>query len=193
LVALALAIALALSVLVGHWGADALREQAVRGLRAQIRTAARDLALRLDDRMSDLRQMSSDATVLGLIADTPRLQSWLDSRLETTPGAVWVGMADTSGKVVAASKGILTGESVAERNWLAIGRSCAVLIDRHVGILLAKLLAPRNEPLRLVDVAASLTDRDGRTVGVLAIHFRWEQLRGGLDRIAASLRSEAAM
>ncbi len=190
-IGLALVLTLALSGLVGHWGSTALREQAVRGLRGQVQTAAQDLANRLDDRMSDLRQMADDVAALGLLNDSVRLQNWLDARLASTQGAVWVGVADAQGQVLAGAKRILQGDSVAERDWFRLGRSRPVLIDRHAAILLAKYVQPLNgEPVRLIDVAAPLPSIGGRPSGVIGMHVRWEQLRGELDRIATSLRTE---
>ena len=87
----------------------------------------------------------------------------------------WIGFADADGKVVAATKGMLEGMSVAARPWFQNGLRSATVEDVHDAKLLAQLLGPQpsGEPFRFVDVAFPIHDDAGRTIGVLGAHLSW--------------------
>jgi len=86
----------------------------------------------------------------------------------------WIGFADPSGKVLAATGGLLEGASVAARPWFKEGLKGAFEGDLHEALLLQKLLTSSGEePLRFVDVAFPVLDRDGRLIGVLGAHLSW--------------------
>ena len=78
----------------------------------------------------------------------------------TPPQYAWIGVADTSGKVVLAAGGLLEGRDVSERPWFQSARSQPFAGDVHLAKLLASLLpaSASGAPLRFVDFAASLRD-----------------------------------
>ncbi|MFN4275287.1 MAG: diguanylate cyclase [Ferrovibrio sp.] len=88
----------------------------------------------------------------------------------------WIGFADTSGRVYAATRGMLEGQSVAQRPWFTGGLQQPFIGDVHEAVLLAKLLGPRqdSEPFRFVDVAHPVYDASGRLLGVLGAHLSWD-------------------
>ena len=99
----------------------------------------------------------------------------LETLYATQRNAAWVGVADISGNVLAATDGLLLGASVAERPWFQNARNGLFVGDLHAAKLLEPLL-PRSssgEPLRFLDYAAPIR-RDGRTIGVLGIHVSWD-------------------
>lgn len=86
----------------------------------------------------------------------------------------WIGFADPSGKVLAATGGLLEGVSVAARPWFKEGLKAAYEGDLHEALLLQKLLTSTGEePLRFVDVAFPVEDKEGRLIGVLGAHLSW--------------------
>lgn len=86
----------------------------------------------------------------------------------------WIGIADSSGTVLAASGGMLEGENVGQRPWFQQGLAGPFAGDVHDAVLLAKLLETNNDdPIRFVDFSAPVKDSEGRTVGVLGAHVNW--------------------
>lgn len=111
-------------------------------------------------------------------------------RLKSTyPAYAWIGFATPDGKVQAATGGLLEGADVSARPWFPGGRVGPYAGDVHEALLLQKLLAPAaREPMRFVDVAAPVRDRNGMLLGVLAAHMSWSwadeierSLRAGID------------
>ena len=88
----------------------------------------------------------------------------------------WIGFADPTGKVVAATGGLLEQASVAQRPWFKSGLLGPTVGDVHEAALLAKLLTPQasGEPFRFVDVAFPVQNSAGETIGVLGAHLSWE-------------------
>lgn len=86
----------------------------------------------------------------------------------------WIGFAGRSGTVQAATGGLLEGVSVAARPWFTEGLKGAYEGGLHEAPLLQKLLTSAGEePLRFVDVAFPVEDREGRVTGVLGAHLSW--------------------
>ena len=88
----------------------------------------------------------------------------------------WVGITDANGIVVAGTGGLLEGKDVSQRDYFIQGRKAPFVGDVHDAFLLAKLLPPPSDglPLRFVDVAAPITDKEGRFQGVVVGHLSWE-------------------
>jgi HAMP domain-containing protein len=96
----------------------------------------------------------------------------------TNAHSTWIGFADTSGKVVVASGGVLEGESVLQRPWFSAGIGGPFAGDKHEALLLARFLAPlSNEPLRLIDMAMPARRDDGTLAGVVGMHIDWYWVR----------------
>jgi diguanylate cyclase (GGDEF)-like protein len=90
----------------------------------------------------------------------------------------WIGIADTDGKVVAATGGLLENRDVSARPWFHTGEQGVTATDYHPAALLGKLLPRAADPWRFVDVAGPILDVDGSLRGVLAIHLSWSWARG---------------
>ncbi|GLS16076.1 hypothetical protein GCM10007935_35160 [Hydrogenophaga electricum] len=101
-------------------------------------------------------------------------QALLLNKQATHPVHAWIGITDTEGRIVASTEPRINGTDVSQRAWFVGGRQGVYQEDIHDAVLLGKLL-PRPErdemPLRLLDIALPLQDRDGRFVGVLATHL----------------------
>lgn len=108
--------------------------------------------------------------------DPEALRSVLDRLQLSYPDYAWIGYARMDGTVIAATKGMLEGASVAQRPWFIEGRQGPFAGDVHEALLLARLLGPRNssEPFRFVDLAYPVRNAAGETVGVLGAHLSWD-------------------
>jgi diguanylate cyclase (GGDEF)-like protein len=108
--------------------------------------------------------------------DANALRAVLDGMQQSYPDYAWIGFARTDGTVVAATKGMLEGASVAQRPWFIDGVQKPFAGDVHEALLLAKMLGPRtdNEPFRFVDVAYPVRNATGDIIGVLGAHLSWD-------------------
>ncbi|PUA17154.1 sensor histidine kinase [Glaciimonas sp. PCH181] len=104
-----------------------------------------------------------------------RLQ--LEALQNTYPYYAWIGMTDTTGKVVVSTKKILEGNDVSARPWFHNALNDIHVGDVHEAALLARLLPEEkklsNEPIRFVDIAFPYRDKTNRIAGVLAAHLSW--------------------
>ena len=87
----------------------------------------------------------------------------------------WMGLADSTGRVIVASGGLLEGVDVSKRPWFIHGKQRIFTGDVHEALLLARHLQPddASEPLRFIDFAAPVYDATGRYLGVVATHAHW--------------------
>jgi hypothetical protein len=95
----------------------------------------------------------------------------------------WIGAADVEGRVVAATRSLLEGESVAERPWFRRGLIGPTAVDVHQAQLLAKHMPSRAEPYRFIDLSAPIR-QDDEVTGTLGAHVDWRWVTDTL----ASLR-----
>jgi hypothetical protein len=64
----------------------------------------------------------------------------------------WIGIANTDGTVLAATRGILLGENVAGSSWFQQGLTGPFAGDVHGDLLETRIMQPNSsEPLRFVD------------------------------------------
>lgn len=150
-------------------------EQDIHGLLGQV--AAR-LATTLDidmfERWREIQNLAAMDALLGTEGEPARWRPVLGKLQETYPDYAWIGFTDPSGRVLAATGGVLEGQSVAQRPWFQQAQAQPFVGDVHDAVMLSKLLPPLpdGEPLRLVDVAVPVV-RNGKFVGVLGSHLSW--------------------
>ena len=90
------------------------------------------------------------------------------------PEYAWIGLADTSCKVLAATGRLLEGRDASDRDWCSKGQLGPYVSDVHQAALLQQLLPyGGSEPLRFVDLAAPVYGNNGKLIGVLAAHLSW--------------------
>lgn len=108
--------------------------------------------------------------------DPDALRGVLDNMQLSYPDYAWIGYARKDGTVMAATKGMLEGVSVAQRPWFVEGIQKPFAGDVHEALLLAKMLGPRqdSEPFRFVDVAYPVRNAAGEVIGVLGAHLSWD-------------------
>ncbi|MBO9538931.1 diguanylate cyclase [Herbaspirillum sp.] len=109
--------------------------------------------------------------------DVPHMRDVFNDLQANVPNYAWIGMAAPDGTVLAATNGVLEGQSVAERPWFKEGRSHFYSGDYHPAILLEPKLPQQPEPWRFVDLSAPVQDVQGRFIGVVGIHLSWTWAR----------------
>jgi len=181
--ALIAAIAVTLYVL----SLSAAREQAAARL-GHIAIGLRD---RLDtgmyEREQDMRMLAELEVVRSLKDGPAALRTQLEHRQAGYPEFSWIGFADVTGRVVAATGGLLEGADVSQRPWWSEAiKGGEYLGDVHEAVLLQKVLAPDTfEPLRFVDIAFPVMD-NGQTIGIASAHIGWDWARGLAARVLAA-------
>ncbi len=150
-----------------------------------VATSLAEQALAMADRLD--RDMATRYHEIGTLADLEPLRGvWqgdptvlrrvLDRLQASYPDYAWIGYCTLDGKVVAATKAMLEGLSVAQRPWFIEATTKPFVGDVHEALLLAKLLGPRrdSEPFRFVDVAYPVRDAGGTIIGVIGAHLSWD-------------------
>lgn len=184
------------------------RTEMIRRITTDITLSARMLAGQLDvemfERYNDIKQMANTPSLARIWAASPSEgRALLDELRASLPIYAWVGFADPTGTVIAASGGMLEGESVAQRPWFRGALKGPFVGDVHEAVLLARLLAaPRSgEPLRFVDIAFPVYGEGNRLIGILGAHlgFEWVQelreraLQGNGDKEVWVLAADGQM
>jgi len=172
-----------------------LVDQFTRGYaHAQAQTRLKQLAWQMQDALEhSMQEREIDLRILAVRPsimedrDVRRMRVVLDELQSSVPNYAWIGMARPDGTVVAATHGMLEGQSVAERPWFKEGSLHPYSADYHPPVLLAKTLPTQAEPWRFVDLATPVHDGQGRFIGVLGIHLSWRWAR----EIAARLLNPA--
>jgi hypothetical protein len=102
----------------------------------------------------------------------PRVRQDIDFVSQLDQRYSWLGVTDVEGKVLASTRGMLEGETVAQRPWFRRGLTGPTAIDVHEAQLLARLMPANPEPYRFIDLAAPLR-RGTQTAGVIGAHLDW--------------------
>jgi diguanylate cyclase (GGDEF)-like protein/PAS domain S-box-containing protein len=177
----------ALSLVIGHYASGAARDQIGLYL-TRLAVEYRDkLDLSLAERREEVAMLARLDVSLPDSAAPERRRARVE-QLMYNPDFAWIGYIGANGRVEIASGKLLEGADVSERPWFRAARDKPVLLDAHEAVLLAKLLPPRAEPRRFIDIAVPL----GGGRGVIGAHvdFAWaERLR---NEIESQVRSDGA-
>lgn len=156
------------------------RNEAYDEARRDLTLIARTMAQRLDQTMLDrYREVRNVAEMEFLrpvwTRDPAVIRETLEQLQSSLDHYAWIGFAAPDGTVVAATRGMLEGASVAERPWFINGLKGPTAEDVHLAKLLDHLLrtSPDEAPFRFVDVAIPVRDDRGELVGVLGAHMSW--------------------
>lgn len=173
------------AVVAGSIYAGGLQQHAETLLVDKLRTRGEVGALQVGRRLYTLWQdvdglsRSLDLSRLGEVRQNINLVHQLDKRYS------WLGVADVEGRVLAASRGVLEGESVAQRPWFRLGLDRPTAGDVHEAQLLAKHLGRGSEPMRFIDLSAPIRRPDGSVAGVVGAHVDWNWVAGTLTSLGA--------
>ncbi len=121
-------------------------------------------------------------------ADTTR--ALLDVASNGVDRVSWAGVADTSGRIVAASDGLLEGQDVSGRPWFLRGLRGDFAGDVHEAVLLQEALGSGDDPLRFIDMSAPIRNAAGDPTGVLGFHINAAWAETYLTDMARTLGME---
>lgn len=172
-----------------------LVDQFTRGYaRSQAETRLKQLAWQMQESLErSMQERQIDLRILVARPsiregrDVPRMRGVLNELQSNVPNYAWIGLARPDGTVLAATNGVLEGQSVAERPWFKEGQDKMYSADYHPALLLEKKLPPQAEPWRFVDISSPVLDMQGRYMGVIGMHLSWTWAR----EIAAKLLNPA--
>lgn len=187
---------LSVGLYVGRLATQQIAVTAGESVHATALAAANLLGASLRERELEIELLSQVAHFVRGDLAHPDIALSLELRKKLRADFAWLGVADANGKVIQASGGMLQGLSVAKRPWFAAGLQGVYTGDVHEAVLLAKLLPGQasGEPLRFIDFAAPIRNKDGKVVGVLGAHGHWswvtETVQAVVQRLGRASSSE---
>jgi diguanylate cyclase (GGDEF)-like protein len=172
------ALAISITIALGAVVERAVTRELQQRIGNHLAQSSSELAGMLDramyERYQDIALYASSLTVFGLTDRPDAIRPRLDELLAAREGFAWIGYADTTGKVLAATGGILEQQDVSQRPWFAAASKAAFVGDLHRAVMLEKKLnADGGEPLRFLDIAMPVSDNAGSYAGVLGTHIDW--------------------
>lgn len=100
----------------------------------------------------------------------------------------WVGFVSTGGVVLTSSGGLLEGMDVSTRSWFREGLAREHAGDVHDAVLLSKLLDKSSRtPKQFIDFSRPVRDKEGKVLGVLGMHLRYDWIIKYLTESASVL------
>ena len=115
---------------------------------------------------------------IGMIGgDLDKISTAINHLQDTVPSFAWIGLMDSSGRVLAATDGVLLGADLSVCATFRQGKKGLFVGDVRKASLLAQLLPhPENTPLKFVDI--SMPIGDGKLKDwVLVAHLSWTWAR----------------
>ena len=154
---------------------EKLRTEKFNDLHSLAVSVATVLSENLRERQREIALLAEALRLQRGPLDAAQLQDVLDRLKQSYPNYAWIGYADADGKVLASTNGLLVNVQVGQRPWFVHGLQGHFIGDLHEATLLSQWL-PRpadGGPLRFIDFASPVYDREGRLRGVLAAHAHW--------------------
>ena len=165
--------AVVVTLFVGH----ILRETSLFEKGEQFTRYADSLAQRIN---TDLENLSDEIALrannifhVGLTKDLPTLQRNFERLQNIKPEYAWIGYANREGHVLAATGGLLVGETLASLPWFQSALQGPTLSDRSRAGALSQ--PEVGQPLRFIDLAHPVRNERGETLGIVVAHLglRW--------------------
>jgi diguanylate cyclase (GGDEF)-like protein len=149
---------------------------------------ARTLAENLRERHREITLLAQASLFRNADFANAELRDSVERLQASYPYYSWIGFADTKGTVRASTQNLLLGADVSQRPWFKAGQTTSFVGDVHSALLLAKLLPqePGSGPMRFIDFASPVLDREGKVRGVLAAHAHWRWATEVVQAIAPS-------
>jgi diguanylate cyclase (GGDEF)-like protein len=177
-VTLSFATAVALGFLVERAATQYLEERIGEQLSQRMKTLANQLDRSMYERYHDIRLQVDSFVRFDVLDDPQTIRSQLDTLSTENEGYAWIGYTNRHGRVIAANRGLLEGEDVSQRPWFVEGKKAAFVGDLHRAVLLEKKLNVDGDgPLRFLDIAMPVVDRNGTFTGVVGAHINWRWIR----------------
>lgn len=163
------------SVIIENRATHAITRLSDERLHEISRSIANTLSQSLVERRREIELVSKLPHLVEGNWSSPAVRTIINAVKNSYRPYAWMGLADNSGRVIAASGELLEGVDVSKRPWFIHGKQRVFTGDVHEALLLARHLQPANspEPLRFIDFAAPVYDVTGRELGVVATHAHW--------------------
>ena len=152
-----------------------------RHLAATFETLAFQVSDKLDrsvyERYRNLQLAANLPAIRDSAASPVERRRVLDSLRETSADFAWIGLADASGRIIAATGRLFEGTPAETRPWFRGGREFPFIGPLHE---MAELKDPAGEgesSSRVFDLSVPVTDATGQFGGVLAAQVRWNWAR----------------
>lgn len=176
-----------------------LTQVATARLEHQVGSGLGEVAYQMSDKLERgmferYRDMRVAATLIEQMSVREDYLSEIDAMLamlqQSYPYYAWIGVTDTQGVVKVSTGGLLEGEDVSARPWFKQARGNYFIGDVHGALLLEQKLNPDSgQPLRFVDVAMPLHNKQGEYIGVIGSHLDWTWAEEMRASIAPSLEN----
>lgn len=190
-VALVVAMSVSLLWAVGDRVDQLLTDWARQRVAAQALALAQRLEDALRERVADLRLLAGVPDVRRAEVEPQALRELFGRLTLEVPAYAWVGRADAAGQVLAATDGLLEGDSVADRPWFQRALLTPMLGEAHEAPLLGGRLpseAPGRAP-RFIDVAAPVLDAAGEVIGVVGAHLSLQWAHALQERMSRQVQA----
>lgn len=159
-----------------------------RTLETQTGTTFESLAFQVGDKIDRIlyeryRTLQLGATLAplrSLDAAANERRRVLETLQESSPEFAWIGFADASGKIIAATNGLFENADANSRPWFLAAREAPFAGNPHEQPELAREVPATSESEstpRFLDLAVPVTGANGQFAGVLAAHLRWDWTR----------------
>ncbi|MGX9965545.1 diguanylate cyclase domain-containing protein [Roseomonas sp. F4] len=195
------AICLLLSGFVSTLVVLAERDRLIADHGKRLTSLAQAMAARLDN---GLQAWSRDVSLIanfGAFRQEPQdratLRRLLNDLKTRSLEFSWIGFADMTGTIIAATGGVLEGQNASARPWFQEGQYGVFLGEVRQAVMLARALpsSEGGESANFVDAAAPVVDHQSRALGVVAgfMNWRWaegvrqEMMRGSTEQPAPDL------
>jgi PAS domain S-box-containing protein len=180
-----------LSLIVGQISRTQLEHHIQRSLLKLAEQAADRLDQGMFERYRDISILASLEPIRQEQYSPLEKRQFLEDQQQSYPAYAWIGITDDQGTVTASTQGHLEGKNVTQRPWYQNSTAHISVGDVHEAKLLANLLPnPTGEPLRFVDVAAPIRDRQGKFLGVIGAHLSWTWAEEVLQSIGTIVGNE---
>lgn len=155
-------------------------------LEANIGKSLADLAYQMTDKLDrgmferyrDIQILATLDSIKNPFTPASTKRELLEKVQSSYPDYAWIGLTDQQGKVLVSTGKLLEGKDVSKRPWFEKAQTSNYIGDVHPAKLLGKIIPnPTGEPLRLVDVAAPVSDDKDNVQGVLGAHLNWTWAR----------------
>ncbi|MDJ0390943.1 GGDEF domain-containing protein [Roseomonas sp. E05] len=180
--------AISLGLLFSGWAEQRARDDQGQSLIARANGYIEHLDRGISLRLAQLMVLSHLDLIIRA-GDLASVQQALNAVQREIPSQSWLGLADTHGQIIAATKGMLVGEDVSATPWFKDGTAEPYVGDVHEFAPLARLLPDTGTaPFRFLDMAVPVRSADGRVTGVLGADLDWHwvedmgQVFGGPSR-----------
>jgi diguanylate cyclase len=186
--AVAMTLVLLMSMMIDRLITTHVMEDQGDALQALAHSTSAMLGDGLHERLREIDLLSRSPDVANNSEGKISIDTVLERVQRARPQYSWIGLASPAGTVLSATGQMLIGKDVTSRPWFQHAMQGPYLGDVHEAKLLAKILPPSQsgEPLRFVDFAAPVKDKNGQLIGVLGAHANWEWVRDVVNTLRST-------